>query len=119
MKKILLRTNHALIVLFAVSSGALKIAQGAPDIELFAHVGLTPAMVIAFGVIQLLAGLTTLPLKTRVPAALALVGCNAFASLALFVGGVQPFGAISLLFVVMAALVVVPVADAEPVPSVA
>lgn len=38
------------------------------------------------------------------PAALVVAGCNAFASYGLFAAGVQPFGVISILFVVMALL---------------
>lgn len=114
MKKHAVRLNHTLIVLFAVASGAFKVALGAPDVALFAHVGLTPSLVAAFGVLQLVAGLGTIPRVTRVPAALVLVGCNAFATLALFVGGVQPFGAISILFVAMAALVAVPRGNEQP-----
>lgn len=108
MKKHALRINHALIVLFAVSSGLFKIAGGAPDVALFAHVGLTPILVGVFGALQLVVGLGTVPKATRTISAFGLAGCNAFATLALFVGGVQPFGVISIVFVVMAALVAVP-----------
>lgn len=40
----------------------------------------------------------------RTPAALLLAACNAFATLALFVNGVQPFGVLSIVFVLMAAI---------------
>lgn len=112
----LLRINRALIIFFAFSSGVFKIAgaitnRGDPaawwesDNHLFAHMGLSVAMVGTFGVIQALGGLGLLFQRILRPAAWLVAACNLFATTGLFVGGVQPFGAISLLFVAMALLV--------------
>ena len=96
--------NRLLIGLFAVMSGLFKVAGGAADLRLFAALGMAPPAVLAFGAIQAAAGLMLLLDVRRTPAALLLAACNAFATLALFVNGVQPFGVLSIVFVVMAAI---------------
>jgi hypothetical protein len=99
----MLMVNRYLIALFAFASGAYKGTGGAADIALFARVGLSATAVAVFGAIQALAGAALLT-RARRPAAVVVAACNAFASYALFVGGVQPFGVISLVFVGMALL---------------
>jgi len=96
------RVNHVLVVLFALSSGLFKVAGGRADIELFAHIGMSAAAVAVFGVIQALGGFLAMwRFTARFGAAIVTV-CNAFATVGLFLAGVQPFGAISVLFIVMA-----------------
>ena len=102
--RILLWLNHVLIVLFAISSGIFKVMKGPPDLEVFAHLGMGPGAVQLFGAVQALGGLGLVFARTSKPAAAVVVLCNLLATAGLFAAGVQPFGAISLLFVAMAAL---------------
>ena len=97
--------NRVLIIAFAVSSGLFKVGGGQADVELFGKLGMTVGMVTFFGVVQTVAGVLCVMERARSWAAVMLALCNAFASLALFVAGVQPFAVISLLFVAMAAWV--------------
>lgn len=110
-----LHANRALICLFALSSGAFKVAgaitrSGAPgawwetDNGVFAHLGMGPTLVGLFGAVQAVSGALLWPAKTRKAAALALAACNLLATAGLFAAGVQPFGVISLVFVAMALL---------------
>ncbi len=95
-----------LMAAFGVASGGYKVAGGAADLAVFAHLGMAPALVRLFGLVQAAAGLT-LPLRrTGTAAALVLVACNLLATAGLFAAGVQPFGWTSFLFVVMAAAAV-------------
>lgn len=101
--RIALTASTVLIALFGVTSGVYKIAGGEADLRIFAHLGMGPAMVAAFGLVQALAGCLVLHRRVGVVAAYALTACNAMASLGLIVAGVQPFGWISFVFVAMAA----------------
>lgn len=94
--------NRIAIAIFAVMSGLYKCFGGDADVDLFADVGLSAAAVSLFGGVQTTAGLLLFVPRVRVPAAALLTACNAFATYALFASGVQPFGVISLIFVVMA-----------------
>lgn len=94
--------NHVLMVLIGVSSGIFKLAGGEPDVKMYAALGFSAVATAAVGAAQLAAGACLVPKRTRVPAALALAGINALATAVLFVNGVQPFGAISMLFIAMA-----------------
>lgn len=105
MKAKALLANHVLITLFGLSSGLFKVAQGAPDLEVFAHLGLGPLAVSVFGAVQAAAAVASWPARSRRWGAGALAACNLLASVGLFAAGVQPFGVVSLLFVVMAAAV--------------
>mgnify|MGYP000941499101 CR=1 FL=1 len=113
MKTWLRRGNLALITLFATSSGLFKVIgaltrRGTPDAwweadnAVFAHLGLSITAVGVFGATQLLAGAAMVPSRSRKVAALAVAACNLFATAGLFAAGIQPFGVVSIVFVVMA-----------------
>ena len=102
--KTLLWINHVVIVLFAVSSGLFKLFGGAPDIEVFSHLGMSATLVAAFGGVQAAGGLGLVFARTRRPAAVVVTLSNALATAGLFAAGIQPFGVISIAFIAMAAL---------------
>ncbi|MBL8956384.1 MAG: hypothetical protein JNK82_36760 [Myxococcaceae bacterium] len=113
--KAALLVNRVLITLFGLSSGLFKVAgsitrTGDPaawwetDNGVFAHLGLGPTLVGLFGLVQAVAAALVWPVKTRKAGAYALAACNLFATAGLFAAGVQPFGVVSLVFVVMAVL---------------
>lgn len=97
--------NHLLIALFGIASGAFKTMGGEADLQIFAHLGMGPLAVAIFGCVQLFSALATVPIKSRRGGAWVLATCNLLAALGLFAANVQPFGFISLVFIVMALLV--------------
>lgn len=103
--KAALLVNHVLIALFGVASGAFKVMGGQADLDVFAHLGMGRVAVAGFGVAQAAAALATVSTRSRKPGAWSLAACNALATAGLFAAGVQPFGVISVAFVVMALLV--------------
>src|SRR5262249_34062842 len=106
--KTLLTLNHVLITLFTTATGVFKIVglftNGNADVVLFAKIGFTLAMVLIFGVVAAGGGLGPGSRKTLRRSAVLAASCNALGSFGLVMGGGGPFGAISLLFVVMALL---------------
>ncbi len=100
----LLWINHVLIVLFTLATGTYKILGGEADIDLFAQLGMTPGVVALFGLVQATAGVGLIFRATAPRAAWIVAGCNALATLGLFVGGVTTFATVSILFIGMALL---------------
>lgn len=94
--------NHVLIALFGISSGAYKAMGGEADIRVFAALGMSASVVAVFGVVQAMAALGTVPLRSRRGSAWLLAACNLLASAGLFAAGVTTFAVVSLLFVVSA-----------------
>ena len=103
--KVALLVNHVLITAFGVMSGMYKVTGGEADIRVFSHLGMSPGVIAAFGLVQAAAAVATWPTASRKPAAVVLALCNALATAGLFAAGVIPFGVVSILFVLMAALV--------------
>ncbi len=110
------KINRALIVFFALSSGVYKVSFGAADIEVYANLNYSPGGTAIFGALQALCGIGCLFERTRLPAALAYTAFNAVATSALFAAGEQPFGWISWIFVLMAALVAFKPGDSPNAP---
>jgi hypothetical protein len=97
-------TNHVLITFFAISSGLFKLAQGEADVKLYAVAGIGVGAMMAIGAVQAAGGVALVFARTRTAGAVVVTAINLLASVILFINGIQPFGAISLLFVAMAAL---------------
>lgn len=105
--KTALQVNWILTILLSISTGVFKLLQEKADIELFETIGFSIPMVTALGAIQLLGGLLLILPSTRKVGAYTMILTFALASVAVFANGLLVFGIVSLLFIVMAALVLV------------
>lgn len=103
---IALRINFVLLTLLGISTGLVKLFSMEEEMVLFRHVGFSDGATMLFGALQLLAGLALVHSKTRRTGAVLLIPTFAFATYALFANGVMPFAPLSILFVLMAAVVV-------------
>jgi hypothetical protein len=103
--KWLWRTNLTLLSLFGISSGLYKVFMGQADIDIFSRMGMTPTVVAMFGAVQLLAAVGLWIKQVRLPSAITLAACNGIATAGLFVAGVGAFAPISVVFILMALLV--------------
>lgn len=104
--RIALRINLVLLILLGVSTGLVKLFSMEEEMALFRNVGFSDVLTMVFGAVQLMAGLALLHPKTRRVGAVVLIPTFVFATYALFAKGVMPFAPLSLLFIVMAGLVV-------------
>ncbi len=100
----LLRIDLVLLTLLGVGTGAVKLARMPEEMALFAKVGFSDPMTIAYGVVQIAFALLLVPKGTRRLGAALLIPTFAFATYALFVSAVHPFSVLSLLFIAMAAV---------------
>ncbi len=84
-----------------------KLMQQQADIDLFKAIGFTDSMVIIFGAVQLIGGLLLIPSKTRQLGAYIVMITFVIASIAVFANQLIVFGIVSLVFIVMAYLVII------------
>lgn len=104
--KLALKINWILTILLSISTGIFKLLQEKADIELFAKIGLDATGTTILGAIQLIGGLMLLPPRTRSIGAWVMTATFVVASIAVFANKLIVFGIVSLLFIVMAQLVI-------------
>lgn len=97
--------NRWVIAAFGLMTGCYKMLGGAADVELFARLGLSAPQVALFGLVQAAAAVAVLVPSRRRAGGLVLAVCNAVGTYGLWNAGVQPFAALSLMFVAMAVVV--------------
>jgi hypothetical protein len=96
----------AILTFLAVSSGVMKVMLVQQDVEFFGHYGFSNAMLIAFGIVQLIGGVL-LPLKkTRFVGAAIVAGTFLVSLAVLLMDGNMPMSIVTavvtlLLFLVM------------------
>jgi hypothetical protein len=116
LKRILWWAALAALVVLALNTGLVKLGIGPAagveaDREIFARLGIGPVMLAAFGVVQILAGLSLLAQRTRQIGAMILSFTFVMATTGLFISGIVGFGFASLLFI---AVSLVPMLSPEP-----
>lgn len=105
--KIFLTVNWILTTLLSISTGVFKLLQQEADIQLFEKIGFNTTATTILGLIQLIGGILLIPAKTRKLGAYIMIPTFILASIAVFANGMTGFGVVSVLFIVMAYLVVV------------
>jgi len=93
--------------MLSIATGMFKLLQQEADIELFKAIGLNTTMVTILGGIQLIGGLLLIPSRTRKLGAYIMIPTFIIASAAVFANTLIAFGAVSILFIAMAYLVII------------
>lgn len=101
-----LKINWILVTLLSIATGVFKVLQQEADIELFKAIGFTETMTLLLGIIQLVGGILLIPKKTRKTGGYIMIPTFIIASIAVFANAQYVFGFVSLLFIVMAYLVI-------------
>ncbi|MFK8029713.1 MAG: hypothetical protein AB8G18_05705 [Gammaproteobacteria bacterium] len=97
-----------LLILLALAAGAAKVMQMPQELEFFSTtLGLGATVVVAFGALQMLAGVLMTFAKTRLPGALLLDVTLVFSAALVFISGNISFGLVSLVPVVLNSLLIV------------
>ena len=94
--------NLALVVLLSIAAGVAKILQVPDEVAFFAQFGLGNKVLVAFGALQIIAGLLLMTGKLRKPAALLAAVLLATSAIMLLASGKLAFGLLSLVPVMMA-----------------
>jgi hypothetical protein len=86
-----------IVVLLSVAAGAAKVMQAPQEMEFLQGFGFSPALIVLFGVVQIIGGILLIPPKTRLPGVI-LAGLALILSTALiFIGGDMKFGLFSII----------------------
>ena len=103
--RILLKINWILTILLSISTGVFKLLQQEADIELFKVIGFNETLITILGAIQLIGGILLIPSRTRKLGGYIMIPTFIIASIAVFANNLIVFGIVSLLFIMMAYLV--------------
>lgn len=104
---ILLKINWILTVILSISTGFFKLLQQEADIQLFEAIGFNTTATTLLGAVQLIGGILLIPGKTRRYGVYVMIPTFIIASVAVFANSMLVFGIVSVLFIVMALLVLV------------
>lgn len=95
----------AVIALLSVAAGLAKVLQNQQEMEFLQGVGLSPAVIIAFGSMQLAGGVLLLFKSTRIVGAVLATLAFVVSSLLIFVAGNTAFGWVSVIPAVLACVI--------------
>lgn len=105
--KLALTINWVLVTLLSIATGIFKLMQQQADIDLFAAIGFNATATTVLGAVQLIGGILLVLPKTRKWGAFVMIPTFVIAAIAVFANGMIGFGVVSILFIAMAALVLV------------
>ena len=103
--KIAITIIAVLIGLLSIAAGGAKVALVPEEVEFLGQFGLTNALIVVFGTVQVLAGLLMVMPKTRVVGSIIAALGFAASAVLLVMAGNAAFAGVSLLPVVLALLV--------------
>lgn len=96
--------NLALLIALGLGTSAVKFLAMPEEMNLFAKLGFSNSMTIAFGALQFIGTLLLLAPRTRQIGAGILLGSFVIGTIALFNANQMPFAPLSILFIAMAGL---------------
>lgn len=103
---IALKINWILTVVLSIATALFKLTQQDADIALFEKIGFNETATTILGGVQLIGGVMLILSKTRTWGAYLMIPTFIVASIAVFANDMMAFGVVSLVFIVMALLVV-------------
>ena len=96
----------ALVALLSVAAGLAKVMQTQQEMEFLQGFGLSTALIVAFGLVQILGGVLLVPKKTRLPGAILATSALVVSTVLIFVGGNLTFGLVSMLPIALAGVII-------------
>jgi len=95
-----------IVALLSVAAGLAKIMQTPQEMEFLQGAGLSPALIVAFGLVQVSGGLLLVMKQTRLPGAVLAMSAFVASAVLIFISGNLAFGLFSLLPVALACLII-------------
>ncbi len=81
-----------IIALLSIAAGMAKVTQTPQEIQFLNGLGLNNTMILAFGLLQVIGGMLTMPTKTRLYGASCVVVGFFISAILVFASGNYPFG---------------------------
>ena len=96
----------AIIALLSIAAGLAKVMQTQQELEFLQGVGLSSALIVAFGLVQISGGLLLVPRKTRMIGAVLATSALVVSTALIFIGGNLAFGLFSILPIALACVII-------------
>jgi len=100
----------AIVALLSIAAGLAKVMQTQQEMEFLLGVGLSSALIVAFGLVQISGGVLLGPRKTRMPGAVLATSAFIVSTVLLFISGNVVFGLISMLPIALACVIIYQIA---------
>ena len=96
----------AIVALLSIAAGLAKVMQTQQEMEFLLGVGLSGAMIVAFGLVQISGGVLLVPPRTRMLGAILATFALVVSTVLLFIGGNVMFGLVSMLPIALACVII-------------
>jgi len=95
-----------IVALLSIAAGLAKVMQTPQEMEFLQGFGLSNVMIMAFGLVQILGGVSLVPQRTRLPGAVLTASAFVLSTVLIFVGGNLAFGLVSMLPIALASVII-------------
>lgn len=102
-----------IIALMSIAAGLAKVMQAPQEMEFLQGAGLSTAMIVAFGLVQVLGGVLLIPGRTRLPGMVLAALAFLVSAILIFTSGDLAFGLVSLLPVALSCVVIYQSGDSK------
>lgn len=96
----------AIVALLSIAAGLAKVMQTPQEMEFLQGFGMSSAMIVAFGLVQVLGGVLLVPRKTRLPGAVLATLALVVSTVLIFIAGNLVFGLVSMLPIALACVII-------------
>lgn len=96
----------AVVALLSIAAGLAKVMQAPQEMAFLQGVGLSPALIVVFGLVQLAGGVLLAPRKTRLIGAILAATTLALSTVLIFIDGNLGFGLVSLVPTALAGVII-------------
>jgi len=96
----------AVIALLSIAAGLAKVMQTQQEMEFLQGLGLSPALIVVFGLVQIVGGILLVPQTTRMVGAILATSALVLSTVLIFVGGNFAFGLFSTLPIALAGVII-------------
>ena len=96
----------AIVALLSIAAGLAKVMQTQQEVEFLQSFGLGSALIVAFGLVQIMGGVLLVPRKTRLLGAVLAASALVVSTVLIFVGGNLVFGLVSMLPVALTCVII-------------
>ena len=96
----------AIVALLSIAAGLAKVMQTPQEMEFLQSFGLSSALIVAFGLVQISGGVLLVPQKTRMLGAVLATTALVVSTVLIFVGGNFVFGLVSILPIALACVII-------------
>ena len=95
-----------IVMLLSIAAGLAKVMQMPQELEFLQGLGLSPVLIIVFGLVQIAGGILLVPQKTRMVGAVLATSALVLSTVLIFVGGNLVFGLFSTIPIALAGVII-------------